>query len=210
MSTDSSRTTSTRVAILEAAVELFLERTDKPDDIKMVDIAKRAGVSRRSLYVHFGSRTGLLVAMVQHFDAGGILQGLVRQVVEAPTSLDALDAIVLLHAEYSPVAYPVARVLMLGRHEDDALAAAWNDRMEARRDVYASVVDRLNRDGLISRSWNVRAATDMVWALTSWQVWEQLVVDQGWSKERYRKYLGIALHRMLIRRRGEPTGPGVS
>lgn len=197
MSTNGSRTTSTRLAILEAAVELFLERADKPDDIRMVDIAKRAGVSRRTLYVHFDSRTSLLVAMVQHFDAGGILQGLVRQVVEAPTSLDALDAIVHLHAEYSPVAYPVARVLMLGRHEDDALRAAWNDRMEARRDVYASVVGRLKRDGLLSRGWDARAATDMVWGLTSWQMWEQLVVDQGWSKRRYRRYLRTALRHVL-------------
>lgn len=57
--------------------------------------------------MHFGSRTGSLVAVVQHFDAGGILQGLVLQVVEDPTSHNALGAVVHLHAEYSPVAYPV-------------------------------------------------------------------------------------------------------
>lgn len=199
MSTSSSRTTSTRVVILDAAVELFLERARKPDEIRMADIAKRAGVSRRTLYVHFESRTGLLVDMVQHFDATGILQGLVQQVMEAPASLEALDAIVHLHAEYSPVGYPVARVLMLGRHGDDALRAAWDDRMEARREVYASVVRRLKSDGVLSRGWDVRGATDMVWALTSWQVWEQLVIDRGWSKDRYRKYLRTVLRHVLTR-----------
>lgn len=203
MSTSDSRRKRTSVAILDAAVELFVEQPARPDEIRMVDIAERAGVSRRSLYVHFGSRTSLLVAMVQHFDAGGILQGLVKRVLDAPTALDALDAVVHLHAEYSPVAYPVARVLMLGRHEDEALGAAWDDRMEARRQVYASVVGRLRRDGLLSRDWGEQVATDMMWALTSWQLWEQLVVDRGWSKARYRRYLRAVLRRALTGGRDE-------
>lgn len=198
MSTPSSRTTATRVAILDAAIELVLGQPERPDEIRMVDIAERAGVSRRSLYGHFGSRTGLLVAMVQHFDARGILQGLIEGVLDAPTPLDALDAVVRLHAEYSPVAYPVARVLMLGRHEDESLRAAWDDRMEARLEVYASVVRRLEREGLLSPEWDVRTATDMMWALTSWQVWEQLVRDRRWSKGRYRRYLETVLRRALV------------
>jgi AcrR family transcriptional regulator len=197
VSTTGSRTTSTRVAILDAAVKLFMEQAERPDEIRMADIAKKAGVSRRTIYVHFGSRTSLLVAMVQHFDDGGILQGLIQRVLDAPTSDEALDAVVHLHAEYSPVAYPVARVLMLGRHADEALSAAWNDRMEARRDLYASLVTRLQRDGLLSPGWDVRTAIDMAWALTSWQLWEQLVVDQGWSKEQYRRYLRMVLHHVL-------------
>ncbi len=197
MSTADSRRRPTRVAILDAAIELFLEQPDRPDQIRMADIAKRAGVSRRSIYVHFGSRTGLLVAMVQHFDAGGVLEALVQRVLDAPTALDALDAVVHLHAEYSPVAYPVARVLMLGRHGDEALRTAWDDRMEARRQVYASVVRRVQREGLLSAGWDVQAAIDMVWALTSWQVWEQLVVERGWPKGRYRRHLRAVLRRML-------------
>lgn len=174
-----------------------MEQAAHAHEVRIADIAKKAGVSRRSVYVHFGSRTGLLVAMVQHFDAGGILDRLVQQVFDAPTSLDALDALAHLHAEYSPVAYPVASVLMMGRHRDEALRAAWDDRMEARRDVYASVVQWLERDGLLSPEWAIEAATDMVWALTSWQLWEQLVVDQGWSKERYAHYLRTALRRVI-------------
>lgn len=180
-------------------MQLFLEQPARPDEIRMADIAKRAGVSRRSLYVHFGSRTGLLVAMVQHYDARGILQDLIAWVLEAPTPLEALDAVVHLHAEYSPVAYPVARVLMLGRHGDEALRAAWDDRMEARREVYRSVVRGLQREGLLAPGWDVRTATDTMWALTSWQVWEQLVVDRGWSKGRYRRHLATVLRRALTR-----------
>ena len=86
VSTPNSPRKSTRVAILDAAVQLFLEQAvEQADEVRLVDIARKAGVSRRSVYVHFGSRTGLLVAMVQHFDAGGILEGLVQQIFDAPT-----------------------------------------------------------------------------------------------------------------------------
>lgn len=76
----------------------------------------------------------------------------------------------------------------MGRHEMTRSGRHGNDQMETRRDVYASVVGRLKRDGLLSRGGRPLRA-DMVWALTSWQLWKQLVVDQGWSKERKRKYL---------------------
>jgi AcrR family transcriptional regulator len=198
MSTGLAPRRPTREAILEAAVALFLERGIKAEDVTVAEIATRAGVARRSVYVHFGSRTGLLVAMVQHVDAEGVLEQLIQRVGDALTSPDALDAVAVLHAEYSPVAYPIARVLMAGRYRDDALGAAWDDRMAARRSLYASVVQRLERDGLLSSDWDVHAATDFVWALTSWQMWEQLVVEQGWSKERYRHVLEDVLRRTLI------------
>lgn len=137
------------------------------------------------------------MAIVQYVDTQGILEGLVQEVFDAPTSADALDAVVHLHAEYSPVAYPVAKVLMTGRHEDEALRAAWDDRMEARRNLYRFVVQWLERDGLLSPEWDVQAATEMVYSLTSWQMWELLVLDQGWSKERYQHYLSTVLHRTL-------------
>lgn len=206
VSTSRHRKIATRTAILDAAVQIFLERAAKrTDEVKLEDIARTAGVSRRSVYVNFGPRTGLLVAMVQHFDAAGILARLVQRVIDAPSSLEALDAVVHLHAEYSPVAYPIASVLMTGKHKDDALRAAWDDRMQARRSVYESVVQRLERDGVLSSEWNVRTATDILLALTSWQVWEQLVVDRGWSKQRYRRYLGTVLRQALIQRRPRPA-----
>lgn len=187
-------------------MELFREQATAPtDEVRVVDIARKAGVSRRSVYVHFGSRSALLVAMVQHFDAAGTLDDLVQQIFDAPTALEALDAVAHLHAEYSPVAYPIAKVVMTGKHRDEALRAAWDDRMKARREVYISVVEWLGRDGLLASEWDVDSATDLVWALTSWQVWEQLVVDRGWSKERYRERLRTALRRMLT---NSGVGPG--
>jgi AcrR family transcriptional regulator len=188
-------TSPTADAILDAAVQLFSEQTG---EVTLEDVARRAGVSRQSVYLHFRSRTGLLIAMVQHMDAGQDLSGLLERVHEAPDAVSALDALADVHAGYHPVAYPVARVLMIGRHQDEAISAAWEDRMRARRTLFRAVVERLEREGVLSAEWSIEAATDVLMAQTSWQVWEQLVVDMGWSKRRYRQTLVAVLRRTLL------------
>lgn len=196
MSTSGRPKQSTRELVLDAALELF--REEGATDVRLEDIAHRAGVSRQSVYVHFGSRAGLLLALVQHVDATGLLEELMQGIFDAPTSLEALDAIVHLHAEYSPVVYPVARVFMIGRHDDEALRVAWEDRMQARRNVYRFVVEWLRRDGLLAPHWEVDVATDVVYVLTSWQTWELLVVDQGWSRDAYVEHLRSVLRRSFV------------
>jgi AcrR family transcriptional regulator len=188
---------STRETILAAALKLFTEFG--PGEIRLEDIAQRAGVSRQSVYIHFGSRAGLLLALVQYVDTDGILEGLVQRVFSAPNPLDALDAVAHLHAEYSPLVYPVARVFMTGRYEDEALKVGWEDRMEARRNVYRFVIEWTEREGLLGLEWEVESATEMVFAITSWQVWELLVIDQGWPKEQYERYIRLALRRILTK-----------
>ena len=187
--------TATRVAILDAATRLV---RGTGAGVTLEGVADEAGVSRQTVYVHFGSRTGLFIAMVQHMDEGGILHGLVQRVFDARTALDALDAVVNVHAEYHPVAYPVARVLMASRHEDAAMKAAWDERMAGRRNLDRSVVEWLDREGLLPSTWDIDTATDIVWGLTSWQLWEELVIDRGWSKDAYLHHLRSMLRSILI------------
>jgi hypothetical protein len=78
------------------------------------------------------------------------------------------------------------------------MKAAWEERMASRRNLYRGVVERLDRDGLLLSDWDVETATDIVWALTSWQLWEQLVVDRAWSKRDYLRHLRAFLRRALL------------
>lgn len=185
---------------MDAAISAFAERGRA---VTLEEIARRSGVSRQSVYVHFGSRTGLLLALVQHVDAGGLLDTLVQRVAEAPSSSGALDALADLHAEYSPVAYPVAKVLMRDKHEDEALRTAWHDRMEGRRGLYRLVVARLRSDELLAPEWDEETAIAAIEVLTSWHAWEHLVIDQQWPADPYRAFLRSALRRILLRREGD-------
>lgn len=187
--------TSTRDLILDAAARLF---TARGGAVRLEDVAAEAGVSRQAVYLHFGSRTGLLIAMVQHMDSGGALPDLLARVFDASTAIEALDAAAAVHAEYHPMVYQVARVFMVGRYDDEALRAAWEERMESRRNLYRTVVVRLEEEGQLAAAWNRETATDILLALTSWQLWEQLVIDRGWSTEDYLEHIRTLIHQSLI------------
>jgi AcrR family transcriptional regulator len=61
-------TEATRRAILEAAVDLFLER--KSDGFSVQEVADRAGLTHRTVYRYFPTRQELLSATAQHLAPG--------------------------------------------------------------------------------------------------------------------------------------------
>src|SRR3954470_2872435 len=103
----SSKREQTHTAILHAARQLFEERGAQA--VKLEDVARRAGVSRQAVYLHFGSRAGLLLALVGHVDETGPLRQLATRVTDAATGGEALDALIELQADYWPVIYRIAR-----------------------------------------------------------------------------------------------------
>ena len=60
----SSRNNSTRTRILEAALEILSR--DGPAKASMAEIARRAGLSRQGLYIHFSSKDDLTYAAARH------------------------------------------------------------------------------------------------------------------------------------------------
>jgi AcrR family transcriptional regulator len=77
----------TRTKIMEATRELVEQSQGKT--IRLEDIAKRAGVSRQAIYLHFGSRVGLMVATVQYVDETEGFFERTRHVREAENGLVA-------------------------------------------------------------------------------------------------------------------------
>lgn len=197
----SRRPSSTREAILAATADLLAE---VGAGVTLEEIAERAGVSRQALYLHFGSRTGLMIATAEHIDEQGALGRFLNDVFEAPTGLDALDAIVTLHAKYYPVIYQIARIFMAGKYDDDALRAAWDDRMQSRYRLYHEVVERLHRERVLAPEWDVETATDILWSITSWELWEQLTLGRGWSEADYVSRVRAVLRRVLCEPEPDP------
>lgn len=194
MSTESEQG-GTRDRILDSAARLF---TEGGGAVRLEDVAAEARVSRQAVYLHFGSRTGLLIAMVQHIDSQGALPDLVDQVFNAPSAVEALEAVATLHAEYHPMIHQVARVFLMGRYDDEALRAAWDERMESRHNLDHAIVERLEEEDRLNAVWDIDTATDFLWTLTSWQLWELLVIDRGWSNEEYFDHLRTVMRQTLM------------
>ena len=167
--------------------------------IGLEQVAKRAGVSRQAIYLHFGSRGALLLALAKHVDESEGLSELTRRVREAETAREALDRLAWLNAEYEPRIRAVARAHDLARRGDPELEAAWQDRMRARRALYAQVVKRLADEGELAHRLTANEAVDLVWALLSSGVHEDLVVDLGWSRRRYEQRIRSLLRVAITR-----------
>ncbi len=62
----SSKNTDTRTRILEVTWRLMEQH--RGQGVRMSDIAKAAGISRQAVYLHFGSRTELMIATSNYVD----------------------------------------------------------------------------------------------------------------------------------------------
>jgi AcrR family transcriptional regulator len=168
--------------ILAAAWELVMARGAAA--VRMRDVAAAAGVSRQLVYIHFGDRAGLLVAMARdHDEQSGFIER-VASTRELPPA-EALDALLREWFDYLPEILPVAVGLQAAAAAGDEAAAAWSDRMGDLREAFRVSVARLRRDGRLARGWTVDAAADWVWMRSHLSGWQQLVGERGWAPRRY-------------------------
>ena len=113
----------TRTRILEATVGMLEEHGGR--GVRMGDIAAAAGISRQALYLHFASRTELLVATTRFVDERLDLEQRLAASRSASSGTQRLARFIEFWGSYIPEIQGVARALLLARDTDDAAAAAW-------------------------------------------------------------------------------------
>src|SRR6266508_6749780 len=109
----SRRSRPARIAILKAARRLFEDKDFI--SVTLEEVARAAGVSRQAIYTNFGSRAGLLAALVAYVDEIGGLQAKIANVLSSPTAVGALEALVDFRARYTPSIYRLATHLDAAR-----------------------------------------------------------------------------------------------
>ncbi len=164
----------------------------------MTDIAKRAGVSRQALYLHFSTRAELLIETTYYVDE---IKGVEERLVpsrQAKTGADRLDAYIEAWGNYIPEIHGVAAALLAMKDTDEAAAKAWDERMRDMREGCEAAVGALARDGGLSPDRSPERATDVLWTMLSVRNWEHLTVDCGWPQERYVETMKSLARRILV------------
>jgi AcrR family transcriptional regulator len=188
----------TRQRILEATRGLLVERGP---DLRLQAVADHAGVSRQAVYLHFGDRQGLILALVRHMDETLELGQRLAQVYEAGDGRQLLERAMRLNTRFWRQVAPVAAVLV-GSHEDDALRAAWRDRMAFRRGTFRRMVERLDELGELASAWDVGSAADLLYSVTHFDSWREFTGELGGSDDRYVEVMSKLLSRALLGDRG--------
>lgn len=171
----------TRARILEAAWSHVVARGSV--DISLSEIARAAGISRQTVYLGFGNRTGLMIAMARHADDQSAHVRQMREIVagtgDDPATLAAFTEAWLRHL---PEIYPVGVLLGAAAVTDPEAAEVFADRMVGGLLAgYRTILGRLAAAGRLAPGWTPDTAADLAWSLTHVDAWRHLVVERGWA-----------------------------
>ncbi len=165
----------------------------------MSEIAGAVGMTRQSIYVHFGSRGGLLIALVRRADERFLIWENFADAMTIAPPWQRLDACLVAWLNFVPRIHPVARDLIRLRVTDEDAARAWTDRMADLLTFFRRLVRGLHRDSALAPGWSVSQAADFLWASCSVQTWDLLVSDRGWSEKSAAKVIRETVARTLLR-----------
>jgi len=192
----SSSNVETRNRILKASLTLLVRSEGK--EVRMADIAKKAGVSRQALYLHFGTRADLLVATTHYLDDIKGSDSRLAASRAATNGIDRLDAFIEAWAGYIPEIYGVAKALLAMSDTDEAAEGAWKNRMSDMREGCEAAIEALKSDDALTADLSVDQATDILWTMLSVRNWEQLTRECGWSQEQFVETLKLSAHRIFV------------
>ncbi len=192
----SSEKTDTRKRILEATWQLMEQR--QWQGVRVSDIAEAVGISRQAVYLHFASRTELMIATVIYVDEVTGLTERLKAFEKASTGIELLEVCVEVWGSSIPEIYGIAKALLSARDTDEASKAAWNDRMACLRNVCQEIIDGLEREGRLSPQWSRDDAIEMMFTVLSINNWEYFTIECGWSNERYIDRMQTALKQTFV------------
>lgn len=165
----------------------------------MSEIARAAGISRQAVYLHFGTRGGLLVALVKRADDRFLIRESFADAMERPDAAARLDAWLVAWFAFVVRIQPVARDLIRLRSTDADAASAWEDRMADLRGWLREMMLTVETEGALRSDWTVDEAADYLWAATSVQVFDLFTGDRGWEECRVSDTLRRTIPAVLLR-----------
>jgi AcrR family transcriptional regulator len=183
-----------RRRVVEVARELFL--TDGYGPTSIATIAEAAGVSAPTVYAVFGSKAGILHAVVDVAVAGDFEEGLVRDREEVTTVSAASDAAewIRLGAWFTRVVHErsaaVLHLVTSVAGADPAVAELLAQATAGRRGDMALTAKLLPG---MRRDLTHEDLVDTVDTLTHWEVWWNLVEVAGWSPDRFEAWLAAVV-----------------
>ncbi|MEP7106292.1 MAG: TetR/AcrR family transcriptional regulator [Chloroflexota bacterium] len=168
----------TRTRILAAAHELIPEAENS---LGVDEIARHAGVAVQTIYDHFGSKGGLLVAVVQDVQRSAGLVEAIEGVFRSPDGESALQKMIAATLSLWHRAWPYIEFILRSRRVDPVVGRE-NAVLDTLRHAHLWAICRQIQDeGRLRSRRSAVWGADQVFALTTATVYEELVVRRGWS-----------------------------
>ena len=163
----------TRLRIVEAARQLLADESNTAE-LSMEAVARRADVSRLTIYYQFGSRPGLLDAVYDHLAARGKMARMAEVFHEADPA-KMLEKMVRVFVGFWDSDTVVLRRLRAMSGVDPEIAAGIQSRDSRRAQIATEIVRRLvsSRQNAPSAE-QQKLAADVLSMLTSFETYDAL------------------------------------
>jgi AcrR family transcriptional regulator len=192
-----------RRAVLDAARRLFLDRGYAATTV--ATIAAEAGVSVETVYKAFGNKAGLVKSVVDVGIVGDdepvpmLQRELVRHIETEPDARRKLAMYGEHLAQSAPRHMPVQLLVRAAASSDPGAAEVWEQMTTERLTGMTAFARHLHDGGHLRRGVSVGEARDVLWTYNSAELYELLVMQRGWSPERYGAWIADAMAAALLR-----------
>jgi AcrR family transcriptional regulator len=182
----------TRLSVIRAARKLFIEQGY--GRTTMADIATAAGVSVETVYAAFGNKATVL-HRVWDITIGGDDENVIfheRPEIQAIRNEPDLARRLMLHAAMSTTTarrmVPFLRALQGAAGTEPAAAEMLAEIGRQRLAGMTVMAHEAAATGQLAVT--EEECRDVVWAYTDGTMWHHLVIERGWSDERFAEWLG--------------------
>jgi AcrR family transcriptional regulator len=195
---------ATRRAVLDAARDLFVHNGYLATTV--ADIAREARVAVDTVYATVGRKPALLREVLETAISGtdqavpAEQRDYVARTRAAPTATGKIEAYVAGLVQIQPRLAPVYLALRDAAATDPYSAALWREisgRRAANMRLFAA---DLRSTGEIRPDLSDDDVADLVWSMNGPEYWALLVVDRGWTPQRFGEVLVDAWRRLLLTR----------
>ncbi len=192
----------TRKQIIEAAYQLFAAHGYVGATIEA--IAQDAGVAPETIFAIFGNKRTILAELI-HISVGGD---------DLPVSLMQRPGPQTVLQERNPVQQmqlfaqdmsgilervtPVFEIMRMAAKTEPEIAELLKNLLADRLHNISIFVQHLSAHSTLLEGMDDVQAAEIVWTITSPEVFGLLTADRGWSRDRYTQWLGETLTRLLL------------
>jgi AcrR family transcriptional regulator len=189
--------------ILEAAHKLFIEHGYAGATIEA--IAKEAGVALKTVYAVFKNKWKILVTLLNNSSSNSGEENIPmleragpRAVAQERDQRRQLQMFARVIANNLEGAAYIAEIMQVAAKTEADVDKMVQNLNQQRWQHMAVAVLQIVNNGSLKEEMDAALATDIVWTLTSPEVFLLLTRDRGWSKEKYAEWLADTLIRALL------------
>lgn len=186
----------TRQRILAAARELLTSRGYAK--MTLGALAEAARVSPKTVSAVVGSKTAILAAIVNPDAFDAPIQHLLDQLRISKKPVRKVELVVSITRRVYESLVSEFELLQTAGVVALELANLARQIEERRRQRQAYLITDLHEQGMLRHGLSLEEATDVLWSLTSYDLYRRLVVERHWEASRYEIWLTNLLIEHLL------------